>query len=116
MIRSLKQKSHRIKRRILMQDIQSLSTAEPTIRTAQNTADSPVPCTENEAKKKIQHVVKSRLFIKIKVNNINHDQVLDFFDHKDKGKYYLKAEYHGNDTAIGDYINKNRTKFSFLVM
>jgi uncharacterized protein (DUF2164 family) len=97
-----------------MQDQSLSSTVDPTIRTVQNTADSPVPYNQNEAKKKLQAVIQNKLQMKTTVNLIQYEHLLHFFDHENGGKYYLKQGYHGNDTAVSDYISENKNKFSFI--
>lgn len=98
-----------------MHNSEPLGTIEPTIRTAKNTADSPIPCTENEARKKLQQVIKDKYQVKVKVNEIKHNHLSIFFDHENGGKYYLKTQYHGNDAGITDYISQNMRNFSFLI-
>ena len=89
-----------------------LDTAEPKIRTAQNTSNSPVPYDENGAKKKLKDVIKNNFAIKVTVNRIKHSELLILFNHQNGGKYYLKSEYHGNDKAITSYMSENKNKFS----
>ena len=99
-----------------MQDTGVLTTVEPTIRAANNTADSLVPYTENEAKNKLQNFIKNNFAMKVKINQIKHSELLLLFTHQNGAKYFLKAEYHNNDEAMTIYMRENKHNFSFLKM
>lgn len=85
------------------------------VTTERNIADSPTPYTQNDARKKLQEVIKNKYQLKVKINEIKHHHLSIFFDHENGGTYYIKRNYRGSDNAITDYISLNMRDFSFLI-
>lgn len=92
----------------------ALSTHKPNICSEANTSNNAVPKTKNEAKKVISTFVFNHFGKKIKVINIDINDLPKFFNHEDGGKYYLKDHFHNSEDELKKYISNNKEILSFM--